>query len=290
MAKPKQTSWVYEHFCDARESWGNYRICRICNPVLPEDTVIAGMVARGEHPGRMFQGVCQILGSSPSSLINHVRNKHPECFARGYVSFADGGAEAGNPNPAKIDMELMTEWAEHVCLRCLLPVSTITDMRPVLASRLRGLGGETKLQECVDAVVDSIRGEVTAELKSAQESGCKFCLSADTWKPKSKRRQNFLAMYLDFTKDFQHRSVCLAVKVAEAPKTWEKYCQLFLDALKAAGLSTKDLMAGLSDHRSSIRKGLRLLNVPLVGCGAHAVQLCPKHCLPLLRERSSYCI
>ena len=195
MAKPKQTSWVYEHFSDARESCGNYRICRICNPALPEDKVIAGMVARGEHPGRMFQGVCQILGSSPSSLINHVRNKHPECLPEGMSPSRTGGAEAGNPNPAKIDMELMTEWAEHVCLRCLLPVSTITDMRPVLASRLKGLGGETKLQECVDAVVDSIRGEVAAELKSAQESGCKFCLSADTWKPKSKRRQLFLAMY-----------------------------------------------------------------------------------------------
>ncbi|CAE7228746.1 putative cytochrome P450 120 [Symbiodinium microadriaticum] len=192
--------------------------------------------------------------------------------------------ELGFPKPAEIDMELMTEWAEHVCLRCLLPVSTITDMRPVLASRLKGLGGETKLQECVDAVVDSIRGEVAAELKSAQESGCKFCLSADTWKPISKRRQHFLAMYLDFTKDFQHRRVCLAVKVAEAPRTGEKYCELFHDALKAAGLSAKDLMAGLSDHESSIRKGLRLLNVPLVGCGAHAVQLCPKHCLPPLKE------
>ena len=35
----------------------------------------------------------------------------------------------------------------------------------------------------------------------------------------------------------------------------------------------------------AIRLGLRLLEIPIVGCGTHAVQLCVKHCVPPLKKR-----
>ena len=58
-------------------------------------------------------------------------------------------------------------------------------------------------------------------------------------------------------------------------------------ALAVAGLEKADIVAGVSDHEGAVRKGLRLLGVPLVGCGCHAVQLAPKHLLPQRPARAA---
>ena len=58
-----------------------------------------------------------------------------------------------------------------------------------------------------------------------------------------------------------------------APRSGEAYHAAFTEALERVGLTPADLVAGLSDHEGAVRKGLRLLGAPLVGCGCHAIQL-----------------
>ena len=54
-----------------------------------------------------------------------------------------------------------------------------------------------------------------------------------------------------------------------------------------AGLAESDVLLGFSDHGPAIRKGLRLLGLALIGCGAHGIQLSLKHSLPHLKEPKS---
>jgi hypothetical protein len=72
---------------------------------------------------------------------------------------------------------------------------------------------------------------------------------------------------------FALHEVCPLVVALPASRTGEAYRDAFARALAAVGLETADVIAGLSDHEGAVRKGLRLLGVPLVGCGCHAAPL-----------------
>ena len=86
-------------------------------------------------------------------------------------------------------------------------------------------------------------------------------------------------------RDWSANEVCIYLAPLDAPRNGEAYCKAFGDGLAKVGLDAKDLTAGVSDHEGALRKGLRLLGVPLVGCGCHTLQLVVKHVLPPLRPR-----
>jgi hypothetical protein len=83
-----------------------------------------------------------------------------------------------------------------------------------------------------------------------------------------------LVTWCDASWDIQE--VCAYVKALPAPRTGEAYHGAFVEALEAVGLEATDVLAGLSDHEGAVRKGLRLLGVPLVGCGCHAALALPR--------------
>ena len=97
-----------------------------------------------------------------------------------------------------------------------------------------------------------------------------------------------LTIYPDWSAaSWQHETVCLNALEAKAPRTGERCRDLLLGALQSAGSTTADLVGAASYHEGAMRKGLRLLGIPLLGCGCHALQLAPKHALRPLRERRS---
>ena len=66
----------------------------------------------------------------------------------------------------------------------------------------------------------------------------------------------------------------------------DRYTELFKKALESVELTPEHIQASVSDHEGAIRKGLRGLGAPLIGCGCHCLQLCCKHALPDLKERT----
>ncbi len=79
------------------------------------------------------------------------------------------------------------------------------------------------------------RGDGATERCAAQaaaQSGSKFTVQGDTWKPKMKRRKHYLAVLLDWTgADWNHVQVCIDVVPMPIPRTAEAYRDSFLAAL-----------------------------------------------------------
>ena len=162
-------------------------------------------------------------------------------------------------------------------LGALREVDVIDDshVRAVLEPRLPGLGHADRLQKEVDACVERIWTQVCTKVQAAKAGGAKFCISADSCKPKMRLRRSYVAVYLHWINaDWVAEAACCGVRETFPPRTGENYRDHFLACLKSVGLETRVLSCGLSDHEGSIRKGLRLLCVgeaalPLVGCGCH---------------------
>jgi hypothetical protein len=128
------------------------------------------------------------------------------------------------------------------------------------------------VQTAVEMVVKDIREEVAELVAAARDSGCRFVVQGDTWR--TRRVGHYLAVLLSWGDvNFSIQEVCAWVGVVEAPRTGEVYAAAFQKALEHVGLTTKDVLAGFFDHEGAVRKGLRLLSVPVVGCKTAAA--CP---------------
>ena len=149
-----------------------------------------------------------------------------------------------------------------------------------------GMCRRTKLQQVVDEVVADIKVDVKDDVQKAKTSGAQFCVQGDTWKPKMKRRKHYLAVLLTWvSKEWEVEERCIHVKDMPKPRTHKEYHAAFVEALANVGLTSGDLICTVSDHEGAIRKGLRLLDVPSVGCGCHAFQLPVKHIVPPLKKK-----
>jgi hypothetical protein len=82
-------------------------------------------------------------------------------------------------------------------LGALREVDVIDDshVRAVLEPRLPGLGHADRLQKEVDACVERIWTQVCTKVQEAK-AGAKFCISADSCKPKMRLRRSYVAVYL----------------------------------------------------------------------------------------------
>ena len=71
-------------------------------------------------------------------------------------------------------------------------------------------------------VVEDIRDDVRCIVQTATDSGVKFTMQGDTWKPKMKRRRHYLAVYLNWlTPEFRPMELCIQAVPVEAPRTGE---------------------------------------------------------------------
>ncbi|CAK9021103.1 Putative cytochrome P450 120, partial [Durusdinium trenchii] len=282
MPAAAERSWVHREFWPARPGVP-VRFCRRCNAVEPSLEEVQNVIDRGGKPRRHWKGACGF--ASTSAMVNHMRDCHEDALPETVST------ERSTPSKSakKVDLQLMREWVIYLVLGCLLPFRLVHNryVKAFLSPRLPGLGGKHALDLEFKAVMQDLREKVLSMIRAARDSGCRFTLSADTWKPKMKRRKHYLACHLDWTqKDWSHTSVCIYVGVAEAPRTGDRYTELFKKALESVELTPEHIQASVSDHEGAIRKGLRGLGAPLIGCGCHCLQLCCKHALPDLKERT----
>ena len=137
-------------------------------------------------------------------------------------------------------------------------------------------------------VLSDLRSQVKSRIQEAISAGCKFVVQADCWKPKMRKRRHYFAVIVSWVSPrFEYEEVCVNVMELGAPRTGEAFRDAFIASLAKVCLPVDRIVAGASDHERSLRKGLRLLGVPLVGCGCHALALVPKHILPLLRTSAA---
>ena len=275
-------SFAHRHFWPKRLGCEHCRFCKECYPQeddQPSVEDVRKILDAGFSPSASYSG-CVRNESSPSSMINHLMHCRPElCQQQVFRGERD----------VPVDPELMREWALGICICSLRPLGLVDDphVRKALAPRLKGLGSKATLQEAVDQTIKEIREQVKEKIAQARDENARFVISGDCWKPKMKRENHYLAVYLDWTSaDWTHETVCASVKLARAPRNGQSYFDLFSETLSEVGVEKSELLGGGSYHEGAIRKGLRMLEVPLIGCACHAVQLSAKHALPPLREPS----
>ena len=177
-------SWVHSLFWPKRIGAGDYRFCKVCYPQeeeQPSVDEVKYLIDNQFLPSHAFKGCVQYV-SSPSGLANHIRSKHP-AQVPDHIQLQRSAGTLGNKN-AKLDLELLTLWAQHIVIGSLREVDLIDDprVRAVLAPRLPGLAHEDRLQKEVDSCIERIRLEVRTIVQKAKAEGAKFCVSADSWK------------------------------------------------------------------------------------------------------------
>ena len=279
-------SFSHTWFWPKRIGAGHHRFCKLCwkeESEQPTADRVKQMIDQGWVPGRELAGCCE-NNSSPSAMVTHLVEHHPEVCPADLIERRTGKIVH---EPTKVDHDLMRDWATDMVLGSLLPERLVSDpnVRMVIAKRLKGLGGRATLVNEVDSTLDDIETEVLEEIREAQTQKCRFVISGDCWKPKMKRKHHYLAIYIDWTTAaWEHKTVCLKVTVMGSQRRGEEYRDCFQAALHWADIEVKgEMLCGLSDHEGAVRRGLRLLGLPLVGCACHALQLAPMHGLPPLR-------
>ena len=148
-------SWVHSLFWSKRIGAGDYKFCKVCYPQeeeQPSVDEVKYLIDNQFLPSHAFKGCVQYV-SSPSGLANHIRSKHP-AQVPDHIQLQRSAGTLGNKN-AKLDLELLTLWAQHIVIGSLREVDLIDDphVRAVLAPRLPGLAHEDRLQKEVDSCI-----------------------------------------------------------------------------------------------------------------------------------------
>ena len=155
-------------------------------------------------------------------MQNHIRDHHAVHLPE-HVSCNRHGGKRGYA----VNIHVVHDWALHMVLGALQPVSTVDDphLRKFLDAHVQGLFGKTYLQQEVDASIKDIEQQVRSSLQRYHDEGCKFTLSCDSWKPKQKRnRRHCLAMYLTCcTASGELKTFCIGAPAVAAPRTGERY-------------------------------------------------------------------
>lgn len=250
-----ERSWVHSMFWPKRMGAGDDRFCKLCfaeEDEQPSVDQVRQLIDAGFAPSGAFRG-CVLNKDTPSAMMNHVRAKHPQHLPE----YVQEDRTQGSPHKKrKLDRDLLASWAEHVVLGALREVDFIDDphVRAVLEPRLPGLGHEDSLQKEVDACVGRIRSEVRRKIAEAKAGKAKFCLSADSWKPKMRLRRSYVAVYLHWINaDWEAEAVCCGVRETFPPRTGESYKEHFVLCLESVDLKPCDISCGLSDHEGAIR-------------------------------------
>ena len=282
-------AWVHKWFWPARPGSGNFRFCKHkdCWPVeadQPSIEAINNLTDEGWRISHVFPSCCENKEGSTSSMLNHIREKHSELLPSDVPKERTSGG-GGKPDD-KVDEALMHEWSTNLILKKLHPITLIEDAKEIRS--LKGLGGRSHLQKIVDGQIDDIDAEVTEITKAAVASGCRFAISADAWKTKLVKKDTYTGVMLDWCGlDWRRHSVCAGVAVMVNGKTAKDNCKIFQDTLEKRCVKATDVIAGVSDHESAVRKAMRDLGVNEIGCGCHAVQLAPKHATPPMRKKTA---
>ena len=290
----KMGHWAHALFWEKRPAHQDHRFCKVCWPdedELPEAGDWAEALASG-RPVRSLYGGCVKNLNSPSSMGNHFIDTAKKCAEHAKHLPAEGrsGRAACDSSVANkvVDEGKIRDWALDMNLHDLLPVRLIDSAGAshFLDKYVVGMCGRTKMQKVIEDVIDDIKADVKEDVQAAKASGAKFCVQGDTWKPKMKRRTHYLAVLLTWvSKDWKIEERCIHVKDMPNPRNHITYQAAFEEALANVGLTKTDFICTVSDHEGSIRKGLRGLDVPTVGCGCHAFQLPVKHVVPPLRAQ-----
>ena len=291
----KLRHWAHDYFWDKRPGCGHYRFCKVCYPIeenCPSVEDVAKAVSEDKRPSSIFKGCCCNDGS-PSAMGNHMIN-HRSSLPEGHRTSRKSDSSSGR---GKVSTELMEDWSQEIVLRELQPVRLIGSegMKNVLKGRVDGLGSVSTLQSSVHQQISDIKEDVRELVQQGVKDGARFCIQADSWKPKMRRVKHYTAVILTWiSATWQFMEACIAVIVMGSTRAGEDYEATFLQAIHEAGLTDsaasqapETLFCALSDHEGAIRRGCGKLGqeVASVGCGCHALQLPVQHALPALRTR-----
>ena len=216
-------SFAHEYFHEKRPETGNLRWCKLCAPEQPALQEVQAAVEAGKNLSREFLGAIQNDGST-SAMVNHLRAKHEDVLPEGIGLKRKASAEESEMRPR--DKTMCRDWVEHMLFAALEPARLVESKhaKAVLVPRLGPLPSRKEITREADRALEDIRQEVSELVQAAVDAGAKFTLSADTWKPKAKRRRHYLAMYLNFVSPaWTPVSLCAGVVEAPPPRTGRQF-------------------------------------------------------------------
>lgn len=130
---------------------------------------------------------------------------------------------------------------------------------------------------------------VKTNVQSHLRLGGKFALSADSWKAKSRCQvKNFLAVNCHWVSfEGNWTEFCVNVThIDDKSKSAEGYASMLSDVMQTLGLTNSDFTMAIADHEGALRKALDKMEIPVLGCQCHFLQLPPKHVLPPLKHKA----
>ena len=214
-------SFAHEYFHAKRAETGHLRFCKICAPEIPPLKDVLAAKEAGKNLTKEFLKFGAVQNdASTSAMVNHLRLKHPETLPSGTPVKRKSSADDVETRPR--DKTLCRDWVEHMLFAALEPARLVESKhaKAVLVPHMGPLPTRKEVTREADLAVKDIEQEVVQIVKESLEAGAKFTLSADTWKPKAKKRKHFLAMYLNFiSPTWEPCSLCAGVVEAPPPRT-----------------------------------------------------------------------
>ena len=118
-----------------------------------------------------------------SNMVNHIRSKHPQHLPE-HMQLVRA-CEDPDMRKKKIDLHPLLGRMHGVGAFMTVNLIDDTHVKAVLDLLPPDLAHGRKLQEEVDCVACTLRDEVARRVAAAKEQGCRFCTSANRWKPKT---------------------------------------------------------------------------------------------------------
>ena len=273
--------WIHALFHPKRAKTFDYRFCKQCWPTQPHENQCHDYITQCGALSKCFVGVCEAADGSTSSMVNHARScKKSSHLVPEDLQRCRSSKEAKISKP---DPEVLRGWSETMVLGELVPIRLVIPASSVC----KGLAGKEVLLKTVEQQIDDIIQDIRELVKTGIEQNVRFSIGADAWKTKGRTRiRHFGAVILWWTdRNFEEHEACIGVQRMMGSRNGEAYRDLMLKALETVGLQPEDLLGGVSDHEGAIRRGIRLLGIPGIGCGCHAVQLIAEHSLPPFKKK-----
>ena len=198
---------------------------------------ITEVISSGSKPGSSITEVTRsggniqnhwygaIQAETTSGMINHMRKFHSDSLPHG-VSAQRKRSEDQLVGATRPNMGLVRDWAQHYVFGALLPVRLIDDShtKALFGHRLPGVGSSKLLRETMRTMIGELKVSVQEIMQQVKQMGIQLVLSGDTWKPKTKRRPHFLAVYCDWTSmSWSHEHACIYCEELPAARLYLKW-------------------------------------------------------------------
>ena len=258
--KARSQAWSFFRVFESEDT--RAAICSLCHPSQGGDSSL--------HPGHDL-GVYKYTGS-PTNLMHHLRSRHGEVELDELPTRKMPKAHTERLNRA---------FVRYVVAGCGLPFRSACwePMRCFMAELCPAYPpmGQDKCTSLFTEYARHVQ-QTTANLVRAWCEHSQVTMIADAWEAHGQHYVAVMVTWID--EAWQYQQHCIAVKQLGDTKDHVELGEKFVFAFKGIGLDIqKHCWCAVVDNEGAGLKALRGLDVPVVRCSCHTIQLAVRRAL-----------